>query len=204
MVDGQVSGGSRERLPAMPEVSMAVTIGIAGLLSVSGLSKFRTGTFIAELANYRILPTGTVVPIATALPWAEIVVAVALLLSPTAAWPLGAAAVLLALFTTGVVTNLVRGRKIACGCRGTSKPITWRLATVNAAWIVAATVAAVSAPSPIRVLASDDANLSARDGAAVVLAVFTCAVGLRLAESARALGRALARTDRLAARRSDV
>ncbi len=170
---------------------LAVVLGSGTMLLASGVAKLRTATFPADLANYRLLPPAWVVPVATTVGWLEIAVGTALLLTP---WPVPAllgALVLLAAFTAAITANLLRGRRIPCGCRGTTRPISWPLAATNSAWIVAAAwAAATSAPATTSLLGHDP-RLSASQAWAVLWCAALAAVGVRLVTTAGQLHRAL-------------
>src|SRR5689334_19470291 len=73
------------------------------------------------------LPRAMVRPLRVLLPLAELLVTFALL-APQSGWSGGVgAAVLLALFSAGIVFNLARGRKPDCHCFGQlhSEPVGW-------------------------------------------------------------------------------
>jgi len=175
----------------------AAAFAVGLMFIVSGAAKLRTGTFAGDLADYRVLPPPVVLPIAAALPWIEIFIGGAILVVPRATIPLIVAAVLLVVFTGAVVVNLARGRHIACGCRGTSKPITWRLAAANVAWITAALAAAQIAISPALSLSAREPRLSSTDAVAVLTTVVVVATASRLVDSWIALTAAMTRFESL-------
>jgi uncharacterized membrane protein YphA (DoxX/SURF4 family) len=109
-----------------------LTLGL--LLLTSALGKLRDlPGFTAGVADYRLLPTWAVRPVALALPALELVLALALL--GGLALPLAGAgtALLVAGFSGAVALNLRRGRRIACHCHGLagSRPIGWGLVARN-------------------------------------------------------------------------
>lgn len=165
----------------MDIIGLAVTGALGAMLTVSALAKLRGGRFVTDLANYHVLPTRLVVSIGTGLPWVELSVGVALLATPWQSISSAAAAVLLLSFTLGVVINLARGRRIPCGCRGTSQPISWQLAATNTAWAIAAIVSSqAGATSPVSALAGRDPAVESTVSAAVLAVVMTAAMILRL------------------------
>lgn len=175
----------------MDLLGFAVAESIVALLAASGTGKLVAGRFAGDLANYRLVPTSWVVSAAAILPWIEIGLGAGLLLTPWTRLLLIAAAGLLAVFTAAVTINLARGRRIACGCRGGSKPISWALAATNTAWILLALVAAlVGPPSPAAVLVGSSPALTAGDGLAVLLTLLLATVILRLVLTARQLSTA--------------
>jgi len=175
-------------------IGLAVGIAVGGLFMMSGLAKLRAGTFASDLANYRILPRRWVVPAATILPWIELTVGIATLLSPSPAPFLLSAGLLLSAFTAGIVTNLLRGRRISCGCRGAAKPITWGLVATNVTWGLAAVVTAAAAgPGAVPTLLGISSEVSASEGAAVIISVTLAALIVRLTGSLRRVLSVLAR-----------
>ncbi|HEY3945140.1 MAG TPA: MauE/DoxX family redox-associated membrane protein [Solirubrobacteraceae bacterium] len=84
------------------------------------------------------------------LPIVELVIAVALLLRPTAQWGAVAAVVLLLTFVGGIANALVHGWKSACHCFGIfhSEPAGPRALARNGAFLAAAAIAAVLGPGP--------------------------------------------------------
>lgn len=125
----------------MSTIVEAVRLGLAALLIVSGTAKLRRpALFRAAVADYAVLPIRAVGPVASALPIAELVIGLALLLDFTAVAAAAAAAALFAVFIAGMVVNLVRGRSIACGCLGVSRDtnVSWALVGRNLLLTVAA------------------------------------------------------------------
>ncbi len=83
----------------------------------AGLSKLRHRDVLpGVIANYRLLPDVLVAPVAAVLPWAELVLGVALLAGgPRLA--VVPALLLLGLFAAAMAVNIGRGRRsIDCGC----------------------------------------------------------------------------------------
>ncbi len=79
------------------------------------------GEFALAVFRYQILPHFLINPVAITLPWLELTAAIAVVFSYRFR---DAAAtiilVLLAVFTAGILVNLIRGADIACGCMTTS------------------------------------------------------------------------------------
>ncbi len=72
--------------------------------------------FAREVDNYRLLPYVAVVLTAVVLPWLELLCGVGLIVRR---WATGSAllvAIMLAVFTAALVSALVRGLDISCGC----------------------------------------------------------------------------------------
>jgi hypothetical protein len=87
---------------------LAISLILASTLLISGIAKLRSGRFVADLANYRILPLRLVIPVATAMPPFEIALAALVLAWFTSAVPIYIAAVVLTLFATAMVVNLLQ------------------------------------------------------------------------------------------------
>lgn len=153
----------------MDTATFTVSVVLGWLFLTSGLSKLRGGRFAGDLANYRVMPVALVPPIATGLPWAEMVVGTAIVVLP---WPTPAlvlSAVLLLGMAAAVAINLMRGRCIPCGCRASEKPINWTLVTVDLFLSASATLTALNEPIPVVAsLAGRSSQLSAADALATV------------------------------------
>jgi uncharacterized membrane protein YphA (DoxX/SURF4 family) len=119
------------------------------LFLLAGATKLADlNTFEDAVRDYRILPARLVRPVARALPPTEIVAGV-LMGAGVAVTVVGVGlTLLLVVFATAVMINLVRGRSIDCGCFGTggSERISW--GTVARDVLLAAVAAAVVAVSP--------------------------------------------------------
>lgn len=101
---------------------------LGGFLLPSALGKFRDlAGFIQGTIEYQILPERTVRPFAALLPWAELALALMLLLGVALPLAGAATALLLICFIVAVAINLRRGRQIACNCHGVAgtKLISW-------------------------------------------------------------------------------
>src|SRR5262245_27327051 len=100
---------------------------LAAVFLYSGYSKMQsTLQFAAVLAQYQLVPTGLVLPLATYLPWAEIVLGLFLLTgwkTRLAAW---VAATLLLVFIVAMTVTYFRGIEADCGCFGIGEKISLR------------------------------------------------------------------------------
>jgi len=114
-------------------------MGVGLIFAFAGLGHWRHRRLLGGVVgNYRLLPDALVAPVAGLLPWGEIAVGLALLLTPVV--PLigraGAMAggVLLLLFGWAMAVNLRRGRGyIDCGCGHAElrQPLSWLLVARN-------------------------------------------------------------------------
>lgn len=151
--------------------------------------------FKAALANYRLLPGRLVSPVATWLPRLELTAAAALF-AGVALTAVGlTVAGLLLLFAGAISVNLVRGRRIDCGCSGLTarKTISWLAALRNAS--LAATAVGV-ALWPSDALALDrGGGTSVSDAIAVLIIAGTGVLAnLLITEGHRFRGASLAFT----------
>ena len=101
----------------------------AGLFLWAGFAKAfdRQGSILAVSA-YDVLPDSLVKPVATLLPWVEIVVGVLLILGLFTRFAGLATMGLMGAFIVGLAQAKARGLKISCGCFGTGGPgsgVTW-------------------------------------------------------------------------------
>lgn len=166
-------------LGMMASVRLALSLIMAVSFLLSGLAKFRSGRFVADLANYRLLPTTTVVPFAKAVPFVEVGLGLLILGWTTSALPIYAGVVVLAVFTAAMIVNLARGRNIACGCRGSDKPISWGLVASNLSLATIAAAIAVYQPAI--------GGLSILEGIATAGYVGVACLAVRLLQQGRQL-----------------
>ncbi len=75
--------------------------------------------FAEALHAYHLLPAAALAPLALALPWLELLLALALILSIARRSAALLTLVLLAIFMGALALNLVRGNPVDCGCFGT-------------------------------------------------------------------------------------
>jgi uncharacterized membrane protein YphA (DoxX/SURF4 family) len=148
---------------------------IAFVLLTAAIPKLRNRTdFLDAVENYRLLPQRAVPAVGRWLPWAELVLGIALLIGLFPSLAAAAAAAAFALFAGAVAINLARGREIECGCLGASTPrrITWRLVVADLL-LAAAAVAVVLAPPPgwaiVDVSAASGATATGADALALLL-----------------------------------
>jgi uncharacterized membrane protein YphA (DoxX/SURF4 family) len=73
-------------------------------------------SFAASIANYRILPDWASMTVATTLPWIELLAGLCILFGVLRTGGALLASALFATFTVLVLSALVRGLDIACGC----------------------------------------------------------------------------------------
>jgi hypothetical protein len=107
--------------------------------------------FAGAVANYRLLPHVLVDPVARWLPRVELAVGVALIVGVALAPIALFAAATLLVFSAAVAWNLLHGRRIECGCAGTSVPreISWRLVARDVALTAFAVALAIAPPDTL-------------------------------------------------------
>ncbi len=104
---------------------------ILGIVFVyAGASKaFVPDTFFHDINNYHMLPAVFAYALAWFLPWLEIVLGIALILNKLVRGAVLLLLMLLSVFTLGILSALVRGLNIECGCFGSglSMSLWWSL-----------------------------------------------------------------------------
>jgi uncharacterized membrane protein YphA (DoxX/SURF4 family) len=102
-----------------PWVSLVARLGLAAVFAVASLAKItETDGMVRAVRAYQILPEGAVRPVAYALPYLELALAVLLLLGIGTRFVAAVAGVFLLLFIGAVSSAGLRGLKIDCGCFG--------------------------------------------------------------------------------------
>jgi uncharacterized membrane protein YphA (DoxX/SURF4 family) len=168
---------------------------IAGLFLRSGLAKAAgLGEFRSAVANYRLLPSALVRPVAVILPLAEIVAAVLLAVGILPLVVAAILAVLLVAFAAAVGINLARGRVFDCGCAGSAaapRMISWQHVATNLVLAVLAAAVAVASPATLELWRGPAApvHLATQNGGGfpVLLAVLVCLAVLPVLRRAAAV-----------------
>jgi uncharacterized membrane protein YphA (DoxX/SURF4 family) len=110
---------SGTRRAYLPWISLVARLGLAAVFAVASLAKIgHVEAMVRAVRAYQILPEGAVRPVAYALPWLELALAILLVLGLGTRLVAGLAAGLLVLFLAAVSSAGVRGLKIDCGCFG--------------------------------------------------------------------------------------
>ena len=122
----------------MSAARLAVALLLAGMFLLSGGVKLRSGRFVTDLTNYRVLPTRMIIPVAIVVPWLEVALGALLILWVSSPIPVYLAALALTMFGMAMAINLFRGRVISCGCRGSDTQISWALVLSNLALAIIA------------------------------------------------------------------
>ncbi len=135
-----------------PLLTLVVATSIGLLFFTAARHKMNSGRrFEAQLAAYRLLPESMLRPVAKALPWLELTVAVALLVPVTRIPAALVAIALLVMYATAMAVNIKRGRsEIDCGCGDQPQSLSRWLLLRNA--VLAVATAALIAPVAERAL----------------------------------------------------
>ncbi|MBV2150757.1 methylamine utilization protein MauE [Sphingobium sp. AS12] len=163
---------------------LAASLGVGLILLIAGIDKWRHRMLLpGVIANYRLLPTGLVLPAAKILPIAEIGIGGALIVG-FAPLPVILAILLLTLFGVAMAINIRRGRThIDCGC-GRSQlrhPVGWPLVARNAVLAVLLFPRLWPAPS----FGAMDIGTAMVGGVALYLAYLLCnSIGALIASPA--------------------
>jgi hypothetical protein len=161
----------------------AIRLALAAVFIPAGLAKLlNREAFARAVANYRLLPPAAVRPVARTLPVLELGAGLLLLAGLGTRLVAATLAVLLVAFALAVSVNLLRGRRIDCGCFTGPGPreITWATVARNAGLSAVAVWLAAAQP----------ATLGGSDSAAVAVLTLTLLLSFRLAGAALTTARA--------------
>jgi uncharacterized membrane protein YphA (DoxX/SURF4 family) len=97
---------------------------LGGVFIYGGYTKVQAELqFAAAIAAYRLVPDRFLLPVATYLPWVEIVLGILILTSLKTRWVAGFATALLSFFIVILTITYLRGIEANCGCFGVGEPI---------------------------------------------------------------------------------
>lgn len=118
---------------------VACRIGVALVFMVAGAVKIGAAADLAHtVAGYRLLPPFGARMVALVLPWVEIVAGACLLAGFMTASAALVATLLAVAFEVAVVSALLRGLVIACGCFHDHSSVSWTHAGLDLALVAAA------------------------------------------------------------------
>ncbi len=143
-------------------IAFAGVILVAVVFLVSGISKLRGGTFASDLSRYQLLPKVMIRPVARTLPWVEVAVGFLLLTWTGSRIPILLGLSLLVAFTIAVTATMLRGLRVACGCRANGAQVSWRLVGTNLCLIAIASTGAVADPPTTSLVTAVTTGMSAR------------------------------------------
>jgi uncharacterized membrane protein YphA (DoxX/SURF4 family) len=131
---------------------LALRVVIGAIFIVAGVSKLgHADVFAAQIAGFRLLPQVVIPPMATVLPFLEILLGGYLILglfTRTAAW---IAVAFFAAFDAAIASAVVRGMTVSCGCFGPNDTTvtTWAEVARDFVFVVLAIIVAVRPPGTL-------------------------------------------------------
>lgn len=131
-----------------PRVVRGAQIVIGALMVWAGLAKIgNPAGFAAQVHNFKLVPIAVENLIAICLPWIELAAGVAMVIGLRARAGAVLTTALVGVFTLAVLTALVRGMDIECGCFGTSDAtrVGWVKVLQNLGMLALAVVASLRA-----------------------------------------------------------
>jgi uncharacterized membrane protein YphA (DoxX/SURF4 family) len=176
----------------MEALAFVARVVLSAVFVTAALAKLsRRAEFTDAVRNYGLVPDRWVPRVAGALPWAELSCGVLLAAGVRVRLAGVVTAALLAAFAVGIVANLVRGRRVGCGCFGetATRPATWFTAVRNAVLIAAALLVAARPPLALSVHRLSAHGLAALDALALLIASTALLLSWALAGELRRLPR---------------
>lgn len=131
-----------------PHVQLFLRLVLGGMLLLAGVSKFADrASFREAVAEYRVLPVALEPAFAAALPFAELMLGILLLLGLATTAAAAIATPLFLSFVIAIGVNLARGRSFNCHCFGATShdTIGWPALLRSLTFAVAALVIAIGA-----------------------------------------------------------
>jgi uncharacterized membrane protein YphA (DoxX/SURF4 family) len=155
------------------------------LLTAAVPKLFARSEFERAVANYDVLPLALVTPIAAWLPRIELACALALLVGIVVSPVAAAAGALMLVFAVAITTNLLRGRRIDCGCYSSVAPrrIGWWLVFGDLVLAGVAVTVALRDPGVLALVSESSSSLSAADGVATLTLAGALVLGYLLLSS---------------------
>lgn len=100
----------------MDGLRFGINISLGVMFVLAGAGKLLRHDFAARVTAYRLLPAVVSSVVAFILPWLELLTGVALLIGVAVRGAAALAVALLFAFAGAMTVNLLRGRRVACGC----------------------------------------------------------------------------------------
>jgi uncharacterized membrane protein YphA (DoxX/SURF4 family) len=109
-------------------VVLALRVALGAVFVYAAWTKLRQPweLFAMSIDAYKVLPYGAVLVVARTLPWAEMLIGLALMAGRWLRVSASAASLLLLVFFALMVRAYVKGMQIDCGCFGLGDPISAR------------------------------------------------------------------------------
>lgn len=124
---------------------VVLRVGLGGIFIKAGIAKILDrGAFAQSVAAYGLLPGDWVTPFATALPWLEAILGLALVCGLWTRVNALGCAVLLTVFALATAGSMALGRTISCGCFGAAAHggTGWEIIARDLGMLVAAVIVA--------------------------------------------------------------
>ena len=123
-------------------VGTIIRVGLGIMFLVASIEKIADpNAFAQSIGNYKILSPAVTIALASTLPWIELLCGMALLFGIATRGSALVTSIMLLCFTVAVVSALVRGLDISCGCF-TQDPqagkVAWEKVIENSIMIIAA------------------------------------------------------------------
>jgi len=176
----------------MDELAIACRFALGTIFLLSGAAKLANrNEFEQVVSEYRAVPESMSRAVARVIPPTETALGVCLLLGALVRPAAFVAAALLVAFTVAIALNLVRGRRIACGCFGTisSREVSWFAVARNVVFVCCALVVVGSAPTVLAVdqwfeVGGSPTTLTTGDAVAMLIVGTTAAFALSILQEA--------------------
>lgn len=179
---------------AVAPAVLAARLVLGVLFVVAGASKLRDGDrFRRAVETYAVLPPRMARVVARVVPPVECLAGALLVVGLLPSVAAAAVALLLVAFTAAITVNLLRGRRIDCGCFDApgGQPISWT--TVGRNGLLLALALGLVWAGPVGPgISPAPANVAAPDVVAVVIVIVSLFATARLGAAAFVLARAVA------------
>ncbi|HEX6700463.1 MAG TPA: MauE/DoxX family redox-associated membrane protein [Gaiellaceae bacterium] len=181
----------------MTHVAFGFRCALALVFTIGGLAKLlRQDEFATAVVRYDLVSEHLARRVAGSLPPSELLIGLLLLVGLGVRAVSSLAALLLAVFTVAIASNLMRGREIDCGCAGivAARRIGWSTVARNVALAAAAIVTAAVAPTALTLdslIGGARADIGGSDAVATVFVSLSGTLALALAQEALSLVRLL-------------
>lgn len=155
---------------------VAVVALVAALSIRAGIAKLRQGDIVVSVARYEMLPLGAVRVLAPAMPWVELALGFMLVFGVAPRIALSIASAMFLTFCAAILINLLRGRSIDCGCRGSGRPISWTLLAEDITCALACSAVAMIG-NPVGLLQTFTTSSTGPGRSLAVVALLSAALG---------------------------
>lgn len=121
-----------------PSLGLLIRFALGTMFLAAGASKLSDlGEFAEAIKHYRVIPGVTAGAAARAVAATEVVLGIVLILGFGVPYAAAAGSALLVVFALAMGINILRGRRIPCGCKRDSEPIQFRHIARNGASVAA-------------------------------------------------------------------